>query len=78
MSNIHEKNKVNEFDGYGNVSWAKVSQDFILSTEKNAEIEAKIIPQSKWWYLSFKNQLYVNFGFYLKLIKKKLGLYKIK
>lgn len=26
----------------------------------------------------FKNQLYVNFGFYLKLVKKKLGLYKIK
>ncbi|GAA4030587.1 hypothetical protein GCM10022386_13160 [Flavobacterium cheonhonense] len=78
MSNIHEKNKVNEFDGYGNINWDKVSQDFILSPEKNAEIAATVIPQSKWRWLSCKNQLYVTFGFYLKLIKKKLGLYKIK
>jgi hypothetical protein len=78
MSNIHEKNKVNEFDGYGNISWNKVSQDFILSPEKNGEIAAAVIPQSKWRWLSCKNQLYVTFGFYLKLIKKKLGLYKIK
>ena len=78
LSIIHEKNKVNEFDGYGNVNWEKVSQNFIVSPKKNDEITANIIPQSKWLYLSIKNQLYVNFGFYLKFVKKKLGLYKIK
>lgn len=63
MSNIHEKNKVNEFDGYGNVSWAKVSQDFILSPEKNAEIASKIIPQSKWLYLSLRTNFMLILAF---------------
>ncbi|MEO1031759.1 MAG: glycosyltransferase [Bacteroidota bacterium] len=78
MSIIHEKNKVNEFDGYDNVSWNAIRSDFIVSEAVDKKVSAEIIPHKKWRYLSFKNKLYVNYVLMSKKFKKALGLYKIK
>ena len=78
MSIIHEKNKVNEFDGYDNVNWDDIKSDFIVSDEINRKVSEQIIPYKAWRYLSFKNKLYVNYVLMSKKLKKAIGLYKIK
>lgn len=78
MSIIHEKNKVNEFDGYDNVKWAHINKDFIVSEKMNHLIEKELIPYKNWMFLSLKNRLYVKLVLLSKKIKKALGVYKIK
>ena len=78
LSVIHGKNKVNEFDGYGNIKWCDINSDFIISDSKNKEIIATQLPFSKWWFLSLKNCLYVKMVLLSKQIKKGLGIYKVK
>ena len=78
LSIIHNKNKVNEFDGYGNVSWSEVSQDFIVNESLKDEISDTLIPQNKWRWLSFKNKLYVRYVIFSKTFKKSIGIYKLK
>ncbi|MDQ7961589.1 glycosyltransferase [Flavobacterium lindanitolerans] len=78
MSIIHEKNKVNEFDGYDNVKWAHINKDFIVSEKMNSLIEKELIPYKNWMLLSLKNRLYVKLVLLSKKIKKALGVYKIK
>ncbi|MBD3582615.1 glycosyltransferase [Flavobacterium selenitireducens] len=78
MSIIHGKNKVNEFDGYDDVSWQKVSQDFVLSAEVREKITRELLPHRKWRFTSFRNRLYVKLVLASKLIKKSLGIYRLK
>lgn len=78
MSIIHEKNKVNEFDGYDNVKWKDINQDFIVSEKLNILIEKELIPYKDWFFLNLKNRLYVKMVFFSKKLKKAIGLYKIK
>jgi hypothetical protein len=78
MSIIHEKNKVNEFDGYDNVNWNDIKSDFVVSNTIDAKVSEHLIPHQQWRYLSFKNKLYVNYVLMSKKFKKGLGLYKIK
>lgn len=78
LSIIHEKNKVNEFDGYGNVKWNAISSDFIVSPEMKEHIAENSIPESRWRYLSLKNLLYVRMVLFSKMLKKSLGIYKLK
>jgi len=78
MSIIHEKNKVNEFDGYDNVKWTNINKDFIVSEKINTLIERELIPHKNWLFLSLKNRLYVKLVLLSKQIKKALGIYKIK
>ena len=78
MSIIHEKNKVNEFDGYDKVDWNVIQSDFSVSEIIDKKISSEIIPYSQWRYLSFKNKLYVNYVLLSKKFKKAIGLYKIK
>lgn len=78
MSIIHEKNKVNEFDGYDNVKWEDIKDKFIVSEELSNLISQKIIPYKDWLFLSLRNMLYVKMVFFSKKIKKSIGLYKIK
>lgn len=78
MSIIHEKNKVNEFDGYDNVKWSSINNDFIVSEKLNQLIEKEIIPYKNWLFLSLKNRLYVKMVLFSKKLKKAIGLYKIK
>lgn len=78
MSIIHEKNKVNEFDGYDNVKWTNINKDFVVSEKINTLIERELIPYKNWLFLSLKNRLYVKLVLFSKKIKKALGIYKIK
>ncbi len=78
MSIIHEKNKVNEFDGYDNVDWDLIKNQFIVSKTIEEKVSNDIIPHKKWRTLSLKNKLYVNYVLASKKFKKALGLYKIK
>lgn len=78
MSIIHQKNKVNEFDGYGNIDWSKLEDDFIVSEEINTKIKNNILPFKKWWFKSLRNFLYVKMVLFSKIIKKSIGLYKVK
>lgn len=78
MSIIHEKNKVNEFDGYGEVNWNSINSEFIVSKDMNRQIEKDLIPFSEWRFKSFKNYIDVKITWFSKMIKKSLGLYKVK
>jgi len=78
LSIIHEKNKVNEFDGYGNVDWQVIRNEFVVSQEMDSYISTHIIPHEKWRYLSLKNYVYVKWVLMNKLLKKSLGIYKLK
>jgi hypothetical protein len=78
LSIIHEKNKVNEFDGYGDVKWEDVRRDFAVSAAIDALIAAQIVPESRWRWLSFRNRLYVRWVLFNKMLKKSLGIYKLK
>jgi len=78
MSVIHGKNKVNEFDGYGNIDWKQLNNQFIVSETINNKITQELLPFKNWWYTSLKNYLYVKMVLYSKLFKKGLGIYKLK
>ncbi len=78
MSVIHEKNKVNEFDGYGNIPWSKLQNEFILSTTINDYITHHALAFKDWWFLSLKNKLYVKMVLFSKQFKKAIGLYRLK
>jgi len=78
LSVIHGKNKVNEFDGYGNINWKIIKDDFIVSEKVNNKIEKEQLSFSKWWFLSLRNFLYVKRVLLSKQIKKTLGVYKAK
>jgi hypothetical protein len=78
MSVIHEKNKVNEFDGYGNIPWATLQNEFMLSDAINEYITQNVLPFKDWWFVSLKNQLYVKWVLFNKLFKKSIGLYRLK
>lgn len=76
LSIIHGKNKVNEFDGYGNIKWNSLKNDFIVSEKVSQKIENDQLPFSKWWFLSLRNFLYVKRVLFSKQLKKMLGVYK--
>jgi hypothetical protein len=78
MSIIHEKNKVNEFDGYGNITWDDVRNNFIVAKSMDSTIASNILPHKQWAYTSFKNELYVKWVLFNKMLKKALGIYKLK
>lgn len=78
MSVIHGKNKVNEFDGYGNVDWNSVCKDFIVSDSVCQKIKAEAITFDQWKSKSFKNYLYVKMVLFSKVVKKNLGIYRFK
>ncbi|MFN3968548.1 glycosyltransferase [Flavobacterium sp.] len=75
---IHEKNKVNNFNGYDNVKWDKLKSDFILSEEANVLIKNELLPHSKWLKLSWKNKVIVKYKVISKSFKKFFGVYKFK
>ncbi|WP_284651940.1 glycosyltransferase [Flavobacterium terrisoli] len=75
---IHEKNKVNNFNGYDNVKWDKLKVDFILSEEANELIKNELLPHSKWLKLSWKNKIIVKYKVISKSFKRFFGVYKIK
>ena len=75
---IHEKNKVNNFNGYDNVKWEDLKADFVLSEEANLLIKKELLPHKKWLQLSIKNKIIVKYKVLSKSIKKFFGVYKIK
>ena len=78
LSIIHGKNKVNEYDGYGNINWKDLQNNFIVSKKINDEILHNQIKFKEWWFLSLRNYLYVKMVLLSKKIKKTLGIYKVK
>jgi len=78
MAVIHEKNKVNNFNGYDNVDWGRLQQEFILSPEITQWIADNLIPHRQWLKLSIKNKVIVKYKVLSKSFKKMLGIYKIK
>ena len=75
---IHEKNKVNNFNGYDNVKWNKLKSDFVLSEEANVLIKNELLPHNKWLKLSWKNKIIVKYKVISKSFKKFFGVYKLK
>lgn len=78
MSIIHEKNKVNEFDGYGNISWNEINAKFVVADAMSVKIGAEVIPFSAWQFKSFRNFMHVKLALFGKVFKKSIGLYKRK
>jgi hypothetical protein len=74
LSIIHHKNKINKFDGYGNVNWSDLKNAFTLSNEVNTLLEQKLIPFSQWRFLSLKTFIQ-KFEINFKLFKRALGVY---
>lgn len=75
---IHEKNKVNNFNGYDDIKWEDLQEDFVLSPKMNHFIIDNQIPMRKWWKLSLKNKIIVKYKVLGKAFKKLLGVYKFK
>lgn len=75
---IHEKNKVNNFNGYDNVKWEKLKPGFIVSDEISRFISNNLVPHRQWLGLSLKNKWIVKYKVLSKTIKKALGIYKFK
>jgi hypothetical protein len=75
---IHEKNKINNFNGYDNVKWEVLAKGFILSEEANQLIFNELIPHSQWLKLSIKNKIIVKYKVLSKKFKKFFGVYKYK
>lgn len=78
LSIIHQRNKVNKFDGYGIVKWENIKDSFVLSEEANNLIVKKLIPFSEWMFTSIKNQITQGFELNFKLLKRKIGFYNTK
>lgn len=78
LSIIHQRNKVNKFDGHGNVKWENIRKGFTLSEEAHQLILEKTIPYGSWFLTSLKNQFSQKFELNFKLLKRKLGFYKSK
>lgn len=78
LSIIHQRNKVNKFDGYGNIKWKTIKKDFVVSKEADNLIEKNLIPFGQWHFVSLKNQIVQKFELNFKLLKRKLGFYKSK
>jgi len=78
LSIIHQRNKINKFDGYGNVHWENIKNEFKLSKEANDLITQKTIPFSQWIFTSIKNFITQKFELNFKLLKRKMGFYKSK
>jgi hypothetical protein len=75
---IHEKNKVNNFNGYDNVSWESLRDDFVVSDESSRFIIENMVPHKEWLKLSIRNKIIVKYKVLSKSIKKALGIYKYK
>lgn len=78
LSIIHAKNKVNQFDGYGDVKWEDIKINFVVSENLDRLISKEQIPYSQWKFLSFLNKIKVDFNFLSKKFKKNIGIYKYK
>ncbi len=78
MSIIHNRNKVNKYDGYGQVKWMDITRDFCVTSEVSAWVNSKLLPHKNWYLLSFTNMLRTKYTLASKGIKKMLGVYKLK
>ncbi|WP_242086815.1 glycosyltransferase [Aestuariivivens sediminis] len=75
---IHQENKVNEFEGYGEVDLSRFFQNFVISTAWEKKIKENAIPQSKWKLQSTLNFMDSLWDYTFRNIKKAVGVYKIK
>lgn len=71
MSIIHSENKVNEFEGYGNVNASQVLENFAFSELLKNEILSHLKPQKNWIFTSFKNWLKTLWTVFSKDLKRK-------
>ncbi|MDI1255116.1 MAG: glycosyltransferase [Flavobacterium sp.] len=78
LSIIHQKNKINEFDGYDDVKWDDIKADFIVSDEISERIQQNLMPYKKWWLLGLKNKIGIKYTVLSKNLKRNLGIYKLK
>jgi len=75
---IHQENKVNEFDGYGDVDWNDIKSNFLVSESASTAIEQNLMPYEQWRFENLTNRVYVHYVRLSKTFKKKLGIYKLK
>ncbi|MGD9977401.1 MAG: glycosyltransferase [Bacteroidales bacterium] len=76
LSIIHDKNVVNKFDGYDNVSWPGISKEFSIGNDVYERISKELIPYGQWKFLSIKNKINVKITAQSKMLKKAVGFYK--
>ena len=74
---IHEKNKSNKFRGYGNVK-PEVLHEFNISKSKLDELKNHFQKYKLFSGQNIKNCFHNLLAYYSKIIKKSIGLYKIK
>ncbi len=75
---IHQNNKTNNFNGYGNVSWEKIKHNFVISPTMSETLLTNTIDYKQWKKLSIKNRIIVKYKVLSKLFKRNLGLYRVK
>lgn len=78
LSVIHQKNKINRFNGYGKVHWQVLKEFFILSDMLSTYISVHATPTTKWSLLSLRNQFKDYWISLSKRVKKTLGMYHTK
>jgi hypothetical protein len=76
MSIIHDRNKANEFTGYGDVDWDAVCDGFSLDARVRGEIGAVLEPRARWRWSSLANAIAARTKLWRKMLKQRLGLYR--
>ena len=73
MSLIHMENKINDFDGFGDVDWDDI-RGFNLNKCILSEMELRVVPFATWRTKSFQHQLKTQCKVFVKLLKRQLSL----
>jgi len=75
LSIIHFENKVNEFNGYGNMDWDVVMDKFCVEPAKLAELKEEKMSFGKWRLVSWINFIDIRVTYFFKDLKRNIGLY---
>ncbi len=75
LSIIHQENKVNEFNGYGNVDWDDVMTNFKINPEVLEALKKNKMPFGKWRFRSFIYYIDIKITYFFKDLKRNLGFY---
>ena len=78
MAIIHDKNKINRFDGYDDVKWSGISTEFSVSAEAKDMVKRRLLPYKEWLVTGLRNKSQTWFVLLGKNVKKALGIYKIE
>ncbi|MFI8377985.1 glycosyltransferase [Leeuwenhoekiella sp. NPDC079379] len=75
---IHAANKINDFAGHGHVEPEEFLKHVEIKDPWRSKIITETVPVSKWKFESLKNNVMQHRDYFYKILKRSLGVYKLK